>query len=131
MSELLTASSSTFLKVGTHMRRKHKHKDVHTCDKHKHKAAYAGAVHSHFDQHCMMGVQYGGRCGRCSQSGTGDCFQCISADNKYFYFPYAYALPLLCNFPPNIMNLTKFSLFTAKSTPFLILIIDVFSSRLF
>ena len=21
----------------------------------------------------------------------GDCFRCISADNKYFYFPYAYA----------------------------------------
>ena len=31
------------VKPGLHVRRKHKHKDVYTCDKHKHKVTHASA----------------------------------------------------------------------------------------
>ena len=43
-------------------------------------------MHSHFDKHRMMGVQYGGCCGHCSQSGTGDCFRCFSLTTNTFIF---------------------------------------------
>ena len=46
------------LKPDVHLRRKHKHKSVHTCDKHKPKVTYAGAVPLNFDRHCT--IQYFG-----------------------------------------------------------------------